>query len=209
MASEATHLLAGASNQEQDNIMASRDPIREVKEYKGSSFPSPIVPLSGLALAIAILFAVYHMIPKSYEGLEVSEVFLRLGESMILFGILFLSEFFLGAAARSESPEASFSPAAALAAGLAPFGVIRANRIHQNHIESLLIYLPAVVSAAAAGANGRLLVATTITWFLGRIVYRIGYCNDAMPFWRICGVVMSLTQSFICMGVFARAKLGR
>jgi hypothetical protein len=38
---------------------------------------------------------------------------------------LFLSEFLLGAAARSTSNKASFSPAAAQAAGIVPFEIVQ------------------------------------------------------------------------------------
>jgi uncharacterized MAPEG superfamily protein len=119
---------------------------------------------------------------------------------------LFFSEFIFGAMARSKSPKAGFSPAAAQASGNQPFELIETNRIHQNQIESACIYIPAVLSAAAVGVNSDLLVGTTITWVLGRLVYRYGYCQRYFPLWRLVGLEVSLTQSLICYGFFAYLK---
>jgi uncharacterized MAPEG superfamily protein len=123
-------------------------------------------------------------------------------QSFSMTSLLFLREFFVGLQARSISAKAAFSPAAAQFANSEPFEVVECNRIIQNHIESACIYIPAILSAASAGADTKILVATSASWVLSRMVYRWGYKQDN-PFWRMSGTSASLSQVFICLGLFA------
>ena len=185
--------------------------IDHMNSYKGQGAPNPLIPISGILLGIISPYMMYSLLndrkavtaianPTGVDNIVV------LLQSMVLVAGLFFSEFIFGAMARSKSPKAGFSPAAAQAAGNQPFELIETNRIHQNQIESAFIYVPAALSAAAVGVNADLLVGTTITWVLGRLVYRYGYCQREFPLWRLVGLEVSLTQSLICFGFFAYVK---
>ena len=127
-------------------------------------------------------------------------------QSMYLPSLLFFSEFILGAVARVSSNKAAFSPAAAQASGIVPFEIVECNRIHQNHIESAWIYIPASISAVASGVDPNIIVATTMTWVVSRFIYRWGYRKHSNPLWRLVGTVSSVTQSGICLGLLMHAK---
>lgn len=186
-------------------------PIDYMNSYKGAGIPDAVVPIVGFTFGSITPYVVYVLLEmrgKKASSTETSTVdnVLTVLQGLSLPAILFLSEFIFGAIARSKSSKASFSPAAVQAAGMQPFEIVEANRIFQNHIESACIYIPSSLSAAAAGVNPNIIVATTITWFLGRGLYRYGYCQHHNPLWRMVGTFSSLTQSFICLGLFAHAK---
>lgn len=156
--------------------------ILRMNVYKGSSIPSPIIPQKAdLSPTDSVLFTL---------------------QSFSLVSVIFFAEFLFGAAARSTSTKASFSPAAAQAAGVAPFAVIQANRIHQNHIESFFILAPIALACAAAGVDARNFIASMLTWVAARVLYRIGYCSDN-PFWRICGTATCGTLYLTCVGLYS------
>lgn len=119
--------------------------------------------------------------------------------SPFLHSILFVAEFLLGAAARSTSNKASFSPAAAAASSQNNFAIVQSNRIHQNHIESFCILGPMAVAAAASGADATTIKASVVSWVGFRFLYRLGYCYNSNPFWRIAGVAASQLQSMVCL----------
>jgi uncharacterized MAPEG superfamily protein len=186
--------------------------IDHMNSYKGQGSPNPMLPIGGIACGIITPYALFLLLnmidgktSTSNDKTKIDNVLLVL-QSMSLPAFLFFSEFIFGAIARSKSPKATFSPAAVQASGCQPFEIIEANRIHQNQIESACIYIPASLSAAAAGANGNVLVATTITWVVGRMIYRYGYSQHDYPLWRVVGLEVSLTQSLICFGLFAYSK---
>jgi uncharacterized MAPEG superfamily protein len=182
--------------------------IDKMNSYKGSPFPAPVIPLLGLALGVGVPYAMVEsgmVSARSGDNQPVEAVLSTLG-AMGYASILFTAEFFLGAAARGTSTKASFSPAAAAASGKSPFVVVQANRIHQNHIESFCILLPSALAAAASGANATWIKAAVISWVGFRFVYRIGYCNNDNPFWRITGVAASQTQCVICGWLWFAAK---
>jgi uncharacterized MAPEG superfamily protein len=188
-------------------------PIDHMNAYRGQGSPSAMLPITGISIGLIspyVLFILLNVIDEKTSSSQtvktkMDNVLLVL-QSMSLIAALFFSEFLFGAIARSKSPKATFSPAAVQASGNQPFEVVEANRIHQNQIESACIYIPASLSAVAAGANANVLVATTITWVLGRMVYRYGYSQHQYPLWRVVGLEMSLTQSLICFGLFAYSK---
>jgi uncharacterized MAPEG superfamily protein len=185
--------------------------IEYMNSYKGLGNPDAIVPILALLFgsippyAISNLLATLHN--KSSQSIETSKIenVVTLLQAMSLPALLFLSEFVFGVLARSKSPKAGFSPAAVQAAGVQHFELIETNRIHQNHIESAFVYIPASIAAAAAGVNVNTLVATTITWVFCRVVYRLGYRQHSNPLWRLVGTFSSLEQSLICLGLFANA----
>jgi uncharacterized MAPEG superfamily protein len=189
-------------------------PIDYMNSYKGAGLPNAIVPLMGFSFGTITPYVVYVLLEmrgssKASAATETNTVvdnLLTVLQGLSLPAVLFISEFVFGAIARSKSAKASFSPAAIQAAGMQPFEIVEANRIFQNHIESACIYIPSSLSAVAAGANANMIVATTITWFLGRGLYRYGYCQHQNPMWRMVGTFSSLTQSFICLGLFAHSK---
>ena len=188
--------------------------IDHMNSYKGQGAPHPLIPISGIMLGILTPYIIYTLFEwknskaatSTDSPVGVDNVIMLL-QSMVFVAGLFFSEFIFGAMARSKCPKAGFSPAAAQASGNQPFEIIEANRIHQNQIESACIYIPASLSAAAAGVNADLLVATTITWVLGRLIYRYGYCQRDFPVWRLVGLEVSLTQSLICFGFFTYYKV--
>jgi uncharacterized MAPEG superfamily protein len=183
--------------------------IDYMNAYKGSGFPEAIVPILGTLFGTVTPYLLYSLLESDGDkSIEKSKIdgLLTVLQSMLLPAILFLSEFVFGGVARTRSPKAGFSPAAVQAAGVQPFDIVEANRIHQNQIESACIYIPASLSAAAAGANPNAIVATTITWVMSRAFYRFGYGQRQNPLWRFAGTVSSLTQSFLCLGLFAYAK---
>lgn len=181
--------------------------IARMNVYKGGSIPSPLLPLSGAAFGLVLpCLLVNRVLPESWATLSEIDSVLMVLQSFSLVSIIFFAEFVFGAAARSKSTKASFSPAAAQAAGVAPFELVRANRIHQNHIESLLILAPIALACAAAGCDARIVVATMLTWVVARVLYRIGYCSDN-PFWRLCGTATCGVQYLICVGLFIQQKL--
>ena len=189
-------------------------PIDYMNSYKGAGLPNAVVPIMGFSLGAITPYVVYMSLEarsdnnktSSTAGTTTVDNVLTVVQSLWLPAILFLSEFVWGVRARSSSPKAGFSPAAVQAAGMQPFEIVEANRIFQNQIESACIYIPSSLSAAAAGVNANIIVATTVTWFLSRGLYRYGYVQHHDPLWRVVGTFSSLTQSFICLGLFAHSK---
>ena len=188
-------------------------PIDYMNSYKGAGLPDAIVPAIGFSLGIATPYVVYVLLEmrgnkasSATAATSTVDNVLTVLQSLSLPALLFISEFVFGAIARSKSPKSSFSPAAVQAAGMQPFEIVEANRIFQNHIESACIYFSSSLSAAAVGVDATIIVATTITWFLGRGLYRYGYSQHHNPMWRLVGTFSSLTQSFICLGLFAHSK---
>lgn len=177
-------------------------PREVMEEYRGVAFPPPYIPVLGVSLGLGLPFVLTQFImsprPATHDTFHESNV-ACLVPAFPFIAALFFSEFVLGAAARSTSPKASFSPAAAaMSAETQPFAVVQANRIHQNHIESLCIALPAYASLAYVTTSNdstmwdlRLPLAMMWTWCIGRVLYRIGYCYSKNPFWRILGTVMT------------------
>ena len=186
----------------------NKSPIDSMNEYKGSAFPSPGIPLLGFSLGITVPYVMvtYEVVTVTSAAHGSSpEALVAVLQSFGYVGILFAAEFFLGAAARSTSAKASFSPAAAAAIGRNPFAVVQSNRIHQNHIESFCILAPTALAAAAAcgspHSRGDTVVwvqAAVLSWVGFRVLYRYGYCNSRNPMWRIVGTAASMTQSIIC-----------
>ena len=200
--------------QKQESNVTMPTAIDHMNSYKGQGAPNPLIPISGIVLGIITPYTIYTLLngAKSDASAEAPagvENVVMLLQSMVFVAGLFFSEFIFGAMARSKSPKAGFSPAAAQASGNQPFELIETNRIHQNQIESACIYIPAALSAAAIGVTANLLIGTTITWVLGRLVYRYGYCQRNFPLWRLVGLEVSLTQSLICFGFFAYVKFKR
>ena len=189
-------------------------PIDYMNSYKGAGLPNAVVPIMGFSLGAIAPYVVYMLLEarsdnsktSSAAGATTVDNVLTVVQSLWLPAVLFLSEFVWGVVARSSSPKAGFSPAAVQAAGMQPFEIVEANRIFQNQIESACIYIPSSLSAAAAGVNANIIVATTVTWFLSRGLYRYGYVQHHDPLWRVVGTFSSLTQSFICLGLFAHSK---
>lgn len=178
-------------------------------EYKGSAFPSPIIPVLGFSLGLAVPYAIVNgkIIDVSLsENDSSADTLVAVLQPFGFVGMLFASEFFLGASARSTSAKASFSPAAAAAAGQNPFAVVQSNRIHQNHIESFCILAPSALAAAAACCTSDTrndtvvwLKAAVLSWVGFRVLYRVGYCHSQNPMWRLVGTAASMAQSFICL----------
>ena len=189
-------------------------PIDYMNSYKGAGLPNAVVPIMGFSLGAITPYVVYMLLEarsdnsktSSAAGATTVDNVLTVVQSLWLPAVLFLSEFVWGVVARSSSPKAGFSPAAVQAAGMQPFEIVEANRIFQNQIESACIYIPSSLSAAAAGVNVNIIVATTVSWFLSRGMYRYGYVQHHDPHWRVVGTFSSLTQSFICLGLFAHSK---
>lgn len=176
---------------------SDKDEIERMKEYKGSSFPAPIIPLSGAAIGLVLPWTIRKFcLSPGLSGVDGLMAWIPF--ATIISG-LFFSEFLLGALARSESTRASFSPAAAAASSNMPFNLVRANRIHQNQIESAWTFLPAVLAAAIVDSSWA--IACTISWTVARVLYRAGYCYKENPYWRICGVTTAQFQCFICVGI--------
>ena len=177
-------------------------PIGKMNAFKGSAFPPPVIPLLGFTLGVGVPYALIETgtvtPPASSSDNPAVDAVLATLQALGFSSILFLCEFFLGAAARSTSVKASFSPAGAVVAGQNPFEVVQANRIHQNHIESFCILLPSALAAAASGADATWIKAAVVSWVGFRVIYRIGYCYYSNPMWRISGVAGSVSQSMIC-----------
>jgi uncharacterized MAPEG superfamily protein len=188
--------------------------IDYMNAYKGLGNPDAIVPILALLIGSIPPYAISHLLSTFQDksslsaGSATMDNVVTTLQAMSLPAVLFLSEFVFGVLARSKSAKAGFSPAAVQAAGVQHFELIETNRIHQNHIESAFIYIPAIIAAAAAGVNSNTLVATTITWVLCRVIYRLGYRQHSNPLWRLVGTFSSLEQSLICLGLFANATFG-
>eukprot|EP00039_Didymoeca_costata_P012230 m.175336 g.175336 ORF g.175336 m.175336 type:complete len:207 (+) comp15422_c0_seq9:64-684(+) len=169
---------------------------RYVESYKGTSFPSPFVPLAGLALGSGIPYVLMKCLNESVAASLESPMSLTdrlqvLAKCVPLVALLGISEFILGAAARATSPKASASPAAVQAMGQAPFAIVQANRIFQNHIESAFMYWPMLLGVTSfcdesAPYDMRVVPVMAVSWLLFRFVYRIGYISSS-PFNRITG----------------------
>ena len=175
----------------------SSSPYDKMNEYKGGAFPSPIIPVLGFTLGLTVPYGLMQsrvITTKSSESAVLTTL-----QSLGYVSFLFLAEFLIGAAARGTSTKASFSPAAAAASGQNPYAVVRANRIHQNHIESFMMLLPGALAAAGSGADPGWIKACVLSWIGFRGLYRIGYCYEENPFWRITGVAGAHTQFFICL----------
>jgi hypothetical protein len=186
-------------------------PIDKMNEYKGGSFPSPIIPVLGLTLGGILPYALVRsnlVTVAAASSLHSNVVITSTLQSFGYIGLLFVGEFFLGVAARGTSAQAAFSPAAVAAENQQPFAIVRSNRIHQNHIESAMILIPSALAAAAASsANDNKyeddaalwIKAYVISWVAFRVLYRLGYCYDDNPFWRITGTFASMVQSISCL----------
>ena len=92
--------------------------IDHMNSYKGQGAPNPLIPISGILLGIISPYMMYSLLndrkavtaianPTGVDNIVV------LLQSMVLVAGLFFSEFIFGAMARSKSPKAGFSPAAA------------------------------------------------------------------------------------------------
>jgi uncharacterized MAPEG superfamily protein len=199
-----------STNSSSNNIITMPSAIDYLNEYKGKGVPDTIVPVLGAVIGIItpiIFYYIFTALSIASDDVSTINNVIVVLKSMIVISLLFLLEFIFGIMARSKYAKAGFSPAAIQASGNQPFEIIEANRIHQNHIESACIYIPASLSATAAGANTTLLVATTISWVICRFTYRYGYGQHHNPLWRLVGTVSSLTQSFICIGLFVYATI--
>ena len=180
--------------------------IDRMNEYKGGPLPSPIIPLSGAAIGLVLPWLFHSTLLKGPASLPKSGVdglLTWIQVAPILSG-LFFAEFGFGAAARSKSNRASFSPAAAAASDAMPLELVEANRIHQNQIENFVIFLPSVLAASVVDSSWA--VSCTLSWTMSRLLYRYGYCYKANPFWRICGVSASMIQSIICVTIGLSGK---
>jgi uncharacterized MAPEG superfamily protein len=187
--------------------MESSSPhLERAKSYKGEAFPPPFIPVIGLVLSTGIPGVIIQFLPMEWTSIAAVDSVLLLLQTLSICSLLFFAEFDLGAAARSKSSQASFSPAAAQAFNVDPFAVVEANRIQQNQIASLCMYIPAVMGAAAAGSNPRYLVASVLTCYLSRVLYRVGYQYAKNPFWRITGVTMTVTQTMLCWALIIAAN---
>jgi uncharacterized MAPEG superfamily protein len=188
--------------------MNDPSPIDHMKSYKGGSYPHPMIPLSGLLIGYLLPnVVILPYLPTSWSSLSPQDSLLILLQSLLFMSFLFTAEFFIGATSRGLSTKAAFSPAAVQALGITPFAAIQANRILQNHMESACAYLPAAVAATAAGANVRVVVATSITWVVARVLYRLGYCNETNPIWRASGVTAAQVQTWTCWYLFVKTKM--
>mmetsp|Transcript_26410 Transcript_26410/g.40694 ORF Transcript_26410/g.40694 Transcript_26410/m.40694 type:complete len:186 (-) Transcript_26410:84-641(-) len=177
--------------------------IEDMNNYKGGPLPPPLIPLSGVALGFGIPYGMKTVLaPVSHSG---ADGVLHLISHLPVVSALFFAEFVFGAAARSLSTKASFSPAAAAAANEMPVELVESNRICQNHIESLLVFMP--IALAASTHDSAVAVTCTMAWVACRFIYRIGYTNRKMPFWRICGVTASITQAMLCGGAIMGWKV--
>ena len=196
--------MSGSGDKKMSSNQKAED-VERMKAYRGGSFPSPIIPLSGVVLGLGLPYLIHGALGPSLatHGMEGLVTWLSSKVPLAMSG-LFLTEFGCGAAARSTSNQASFSPAAAVASDIMPMNLIETNRIHQNHLESLAIFLPSVLSAAVVDA--RWAIACTAAWSISRVIYRLGYTYKPNPFWRICGVTSAMFQSFICVGVALSSK---
>lgn len=195
------------------NNGSSSSPIDKMNEYKGGSLPSPIIPVLGFALGGIVPSVLVRCqlvtvptapLSSNYSNTVITTTLQSFG----YIGLLFIGEFFMGVAARGTSAQAAFSPAAAAAQDQQPFAVVRSNRIHQNHIESAMILIPSALAAAATAASSNdnnnedtalWIKAYVISWVAFRVLFRLGYCYDDNPFWRITGVTASMAQSISCL----------
>jgi uncharacterized MAPEG superfamily protein len=188
-----------------DTMSLSSSKVERMNDYRGGA-PSEFAVYNLVAGGLfggVLPFALAWAAPKEWlASLDRSESVLAVMQSFSMTSLLFLREFVVGLKARVVSAKAAFSPAAAQFANSEPFEVVECNRIVQNHIESACIYFPAVLSAASAGADTKILIATSASWVLSRLVYRWGYKQEN-PFWRLSGTSASLSQVFICLGLFA------
>ena len=182
------------------NDKKQMEDVERMKAYRGGSFPAPVIPLSGVVLGLGLPYLIHGALGASLatSGLDGFITFLSSKAPLTLTG-LFFTEFGCGAAARGTSNQASFSPAAAAASNAMPICLIESNRIHQNHLESLAMFLPSVLCASVV--NARWAIACTVAWTISRVIYRFGYMYKPNPFWRICGVTSAMLQTFICAGV--------
>jgi uncharacterized MAPEG superfamily protein len=182
--------------------MASKH-VDEMNNYKGGSFPPPVIPLSGLALGLSIPYGINMVLqPASNSG---ADGIIDLVSYLPVVSGLFFAEFLFGASARSLSPRASFSPAAAVVANQMPVELIECNRICTNHIESLMVFMP--IALAASVHDSAVAVSCTIAWVVCRFIYHFGYTNRKLPMWRICGVAASVTQAMLCGGAIMGWKV--
>jgi hypothetical protein len=160
-------------------IKASQDPeIERMNNYKGSALPSAIIPLSGAGFGVLLAYGVHTCLSRG--GVSIKEgidgLLALIQVAPVVSGI-FCSEFLLGAVARGESKSSSFSPAAASMVPLAmPLRLVKYNRIHQNHIENAMIFLPVAVSASLVDSSWA--IACTFSWTVARVIYDL--CLDCI-----------------------------
>jgi uncharacterized MAPEG superfamily protein len=183
---------------------SSSSAVERMNTYKkGSKSAFALrIRIAGGMLGGVFPFAIAWLAPKEWlAARDRTESVLAVMQSLSMTSLLFLREFALGIKARGVSAQAAFSPAAAQFANSEPFEVVECNRIHHNQVESMCIYVPAVLSAASAGANTKVLVATSVSWVMFRVLYRWGYRQEN-PLWRLFGTTASLSQAFVCLGLF-------
>jgi uncharacterized MAPEG superfamily protein len=194
-----------AEIEDPSTMSLSSSKVERMNDYRGGA-PSDFAVYNLVAGGVVggiLPFAMAWVAPKEwFASLDRNESVLVVMQSFSMTSLLFLREFFVGLKARTVSAKAAFSPAAAQFSNSEPFEIVECNRIFQNHIESACIYMPAVLSAASAGADAKILMATSASWVLSRIVYRWGYRQEN-PLWRLSGTSASLSQVFICLGLFA------
>lgn len=122
--------------------------------YKGGSFPPPLVPITGVAVAVAIVGGVYSWLPTTFTtsagSSAVERVILAL-KFLPFVAVIFFLEFVFGAAARSTSTKASAEPAGIQAAGQSPFAVVQVRVVHG--IRSLVVPAPPHVQPFDCGTG--------------------------------------------------------
>jgi uncharacterized MAPEG superfamily protein len=191
------HTIMSQANS--NETKAPQDPeIERMNKYTGNRLPAAIIPLTGAALGALLAYGVHTFLLKGgtspKDGID---GLLALIQVAPVISGLFWSEFLFGAVARGESRSSAFSPAAASMVPLAmPLRLVESNRIHQNHVENAMIFLPVVVSASLVDSSWA--IACTVSWTVSRVIYRCGYSYKENPMWRICGVSASMLQCMIC-----------
>ena len=89
---------------------SNKSPVDKMNEYKGTAFPSPVIPFLGLSLGLGVPFALVtgnFLTTTSSPDDTATDTLVTVLQPFGFVGLLFASEFLLGAMARSSSVKAS------------------------------------------------------------------------------------------------------
>lgn len=158
--------------------------------YSGPAAAHPQYLLGGVAAGVASVYALLQLFPT--HAVAPAERLVLVAKCMPIVGILFAAEMHCGVVARAAAgPKACFSPAGLEASGAQPFEIVQQARIHQNQIESFVIFLPSLFGVAAWCERAAYVPAVVISWVLARVAYHVGYAS-AYPMRRHFGMAWSL-----------------
>ena len=170
--------------------------------FKGPAGAPPPILAKGFITGFFVAYVLYAALPVPDPGMSAVDRLRLAAKCLPVVGLLFFMETHLQVRTREESdPKLTFDPSGSIAAGIAPYPILRNDRIHANQIEAFMYFLPALLSMAAledTPVDARIIPSMVLTWTASRAWYRIGYSSD-LPIRRLYGMAAAMVVSVVPM----------